>query len=351
MDNEKLESTPEINQNSEKNSSLKDKFNTTVSALKSGANTGVTILNGIIGDYLHKAEASLAIQMQFYKDKKPVILNRESLINYNPTLSSKICILIHGLVCNELVWNYHEEEKNYGTLLEKDFGVTPFYLRYNSGLHISENGKSLSLLIENLLKEYPKEIEEITIIGHSMGGLVTRSACHYGSIEKREWVSKVKKLFFLGSPHLGAPMEKFGNIITNVLEQIPNPFVHLAKNIINQRSAGIKDLRYGYLLEEDWEGKDPDLLLQNNKNEVPLLDGVQYYVITGTITENPKHPISEWFGDAIVRKQSALGKSKNPEHVLSFSEDNHKEFPGIFHLKLMHRDEIYEQIKLWYNIV
>ena len=121
----------------------------------------------------------------------------------------------------------------------------------------------------------------------------------------------------------------------------------MTKDVINLRSAGIKDLRYGYLLDEDWKGKDPDTLLKNSKNAVPLLEGVSYYIISGTVTEDPESIFSVWFGDALVRKPSVLGKDKSGIHTLPIPEENHKEFPGFAHLTLMHDPKVYEQIKEW----
>lgn len=344
---DKTSKSKPINKPIKPKSSIKENLGKTVSVLKVGASKGVTILNGVVGDKLEEKLNSLAVKMQFYKSGKPITLTKEEITKVYPKPSSKICILVHGLVSDELMWNYPKSKENYGSMLQKELGYTPFYLRYNSGLHISENGKNLSILIHTLIKNYPTTVKELILIGHSMGGLVIRSACYYGDKQNVTWIYKIKKIFLLGSPHLGAPLEKFGNVVTNVLEKIPNPFTKITKNVINLRSAGIKDLRYGYLIDEDWKGKDPDALLKNSKNHVPLQEGVKYYVITGTITENPESFFATWFGDAMVRKPSALGKSSNEKFHLPIPEENHKEFPGIDHIQLMNEPKIYTQIKEW----
>ena len=331
----------------EKSIKIKETLEKTVSVVKTGATKGAAILNGVIGDSLEETSSQLARKMQFYKGGKPITLTKEEITKVYPKPTPKICILVHGLASDELMWNFPKSKENYGNLLQKEFGYTPFYLRYNSGLHISENGKNLSLLIHTLFKNYPTNIKELILIGHSMGGLVIRSACYYGDKQNVTWIYKIRKIFFLGSPHLGAPLEKFGNVVTNVLEKIPNPFVKITKNVINLRSAGIKDLRYGYLIDEDWKGKDPDTLLKNSKNLVPLQEGVSYYIISGTVTEDPESIFSVWFGDAMVRKPSVLGKDKSGIHTLPIPEENHKEFAGIDHISLMHEPRVYEQIKEW----
>ena len=210
------------------------------------------------------------------------------------------------------------EQTNYGVLLQRDLGYTPFYLRYNTGRHISENGRNLDQLMNELIAALPVAIDEIIFITHSMGGLVTRSACGYGLRHESAWIKKVRKLFYLGSPHLGAPLEKFGNAAAFVLKNFPRPYIKIIGDVINVRSSGIKDLRFGYVTDADWVGRDPDLFLKNTKNSLPLMEGASHYVITGRLTKNPGHPVSRWLGDALVRTPSALGRARRREHFLSF---------------------------------
>jgi triacylglycerol esterase/lipase EstA (alpha/beta hydrolase family) len=325
----------------------KGKWEITKKVLKQSKTTGVSVLNGAVGDHLEHF-AILAQEMNFYRFGVPLTLSKEELKSLQ--IGSKLCILVHGLVSDETMWSFAKSTEDYGTLLEKDFSYSPFYARYNSGRHISDNGQDLDKLLETLVSHAPKSIKEIIFICHSMGGLVTRSACYYGTKRKSKWVSLTKKIVFIGSPHHGAPLEKFGNAVTTVLDKIPNPFTYLTKKAINLRSAGIKDLRYGFLVEEDWKGKDPDSFVNSEKKHVPLLKNTQYYVITGTLMENPNHFLSEFFGDAIVGKWSAKGKSGNSKYDLTFSEKNSKEFPGITHIKLMHDRRIYDQIRIWLAI-
>ena len=292
-----------------------------LSTLKKGANLSVGLLNGIVGDFLDKDNNGLAVQMQFYANEKPFTISKENIETVHKKISSKVCILIHGLTNDETIWNFANTDKqNYGTYLQNDFDYTPFYIRYNTGLHISENGKQFSQLIENLVQNYPVDIDEIVIIAHSMGGLVTRSACYYAPLQNAHWTEKISKLFFIGTPHLGAPLEKFGNALTHLLKTIPVSYTKIAGDVINLRSAGIKDLRYGYLTDEDWKEQHPDELLKNNKKVIPLLDDVDYYLITGTLTEDSDLP---------------------------FDLNNHKEFAGLAHLKLVDSMDVYEQIKVW----
>ena len=112
-------------------------------------------------------------------------------------------------------------------------------------------------------------VEEIALVGHSMGGLVVRSACHYGAEQQHGWPDTIRHVVCLGSPHLGADLEKGVNAASWVLARLPE--TRAVSSFLNARSSGTKDLRYGALLEEDWSECDPDEFLRDRCHEVPLL--------------------------------------------------------------------------------
>ncbi len=285
--------------------------------------------------------------MGFYKNNKRIELTAEGLKNCfggkQPT--KKVCILIHGLTNNETIWSF-SNQSDYGTFLQEDLQYTPLYLRYNTGLHISDNGKAFANTMEQLHENYPIEIEEVTIIAHSMGGLITHSACYYAQLEQNSWTQKLKNIFLLATPHFGSFLEKFANVTTNILEKVPNWPTRMVGKILNLRSAGIKDLRFGYLTEDEWNSEDPDKLLKNNKKPISKLEGVNYYVISGRLTHEEKHWVSYLFGDILVSKRSATARSKNTKEF-NFPLENHFEFGKTFHFELNTRIEVYEKIKEW----
>jgi triacylglycerol lipase len=347
----------------------RQRWQTVAGKVKKGSDRGLSMLNGVVGDYLEQKGVAIAVQMSFCLDHKPLTMDASALKLAYPQATGKLCIMLHGLGCNESVWTIDDAElagkmqrpqgavgeATYASLLGDELGYTPMYVRYNTGLHISHNGQMLAEMLSQLLAVYPVPIEEIVFINHSMGGLVARSACFYGSKEDTQqqqscWVDKVRQLYFLGSPHLGADLEKFGNVVTNALKSAPLPYTSLVADILNTRSAGIKDLRYGYVKDEDWQGQDPDDLLNNNKETVPLLDTAAHFVVTGTIHKDSNHVLSQWFGDALVRKNSATGQSRQEAHNLPFLPEHHKEFVRIHHVKLAHCWPVYEQIRDWISI-
>jgi hypothetical protein len=180
-----------------------------------------------------------------------------------------------------------------------------------------------------------------------MGGLVAHSACLYAMKHRREWVRRVGRIVFLGTPHHGSYWEKAGNVVSSALGAVPRPYMRLAADVANLRSAGIKDLRFGYIQQEDWELEEPDAFLTNTKKRADPPDWVTQYVCTGTVTKNPRSPVSLCLGDGLVHKSSAEGRSNNKQHDLKLSPDQIREFAGVGHVQLSTSPDVYSQIKQW----
>jgi pimeloyl-ACP methyl ester carboxylesterase len=285
--------------------------------------TLASIVNGCFGDYLSQRENGLAIDMAFYQHNRPLPLTPEALRDAFPAPTGKLCVLVHGLCCHEGAWDYPDSPaRSYGSALHADLGYTPLFLRYNTGLPIPYNGKALDALLDQLLAAYPLPVEELVLIGHSMGGLVLRGACHFGAEREAAWVAKVSRVFYIGTPHEGAALEKVGHLVNSILHAVPNPVTHLLGDVANQRSQGIKDLRHGTVLEG-----------AAGIAAVPWLAGAQHYMIAGTVTDDPEHLVTRLFGDGLVQPPQA--------------GENVRLFPGIDHMQLAHDDAVYDQIKTW----
>ena len=189
------------------------------------------ILNGLYGDYLDKKENALDLGMRFSHQGKILPMHKASLKQNFPDATAKVCIFVHGLMCTEWLWQiaaekfYGDPALNFGSQLKTDLGYTPLFVRYNTGRHISENGRRLSDLLSQLIDSYPVDIKEISLIGHSMGGLVSRSAAYYANKENTPWIKRLRHVVCVGSPHLGAPLEKAVNILGSLLRafNLPGP--------------------------------------------------------------------------------------------------------------------------------
>ena len=300
-------------------------------------------LNGVLGDYLEEKDNPLKINMQFRYQSKTISLDSKSLEETYPSINGKILLMVHGSSMNDIQWT--QKGHNHGEALAQESDKTPVYLHYNSGRHISSNGKSFSDLLEKLIQQWPVPIEEITIIAHSMGGLVTRSAIHYGAEQERKWTGHLKKVVFLGTPHHGALLEKTGNYLDVILESIPyaKPFARLGKI----RSAGITDLRYGNIIDEDWRGIERFEINGDQRQMIPLPKQVACYSIAAVMGKETESLSPQLVGDGLVDIKSALGKHENPTKDLNFDEKNTWIATENSHLDLLSKPEIYSKIKDW----
>ncbi len=300
-------------------------------------------LNGVLGDYLDASSNPMAIRMCLRVDSEPLTLEAKALATQIERPSGKILVLAHGLCLNDLQWN--RQGHDHGAALARDLGYSAVYLRYNSGLHISTNGREFAGTLDALLNAWPTPVEDLVILGHSMGGLVARSACHYGAAAGHSWPRQLKKLIFLGTPHHGAPFERGGNWVDIMLGASPYtaPFARLGKI----RSAGITDLRHTYLLDEDWQGRDRFERTGAHRRSLPLPRDVQCYTIAATTGKKAGDLSDRLLGDGLVPLASALGRHDEPARNLSFAERQQWIGYGMSHMDLLNRQEVYEQIRRW----
>jgi len=296
-------------------------------------------LNGMMGDYLAATSNPLAISMRLRRNGQPLTLEREALSAALPQPRDKLLLLVHGLCMNDLQWT--RKDSDFGAALSCDLGYTPVHLHYNSGLHTSTNGRAFAALIEVLLQQWPEPLKEFVILAHSMGGLVSRSAYYYGLAAGQAWPQHLRKLVFLGTPHHGALLERGGNWVNVCLGLSPYtaPFARLAK----LRSAGITDLRYGNLLDEDWQGFDRFEHAGDVRQRVPLPEEVRCYAIAANVGEKA----GDLFGDGMVPVNSALGRHENPGLTLSFAPSRQWVGYGMNHWDLLSQPAVYEHIKRW----
>jgi pimeloyl-ACP methyl ester carboxylesterase len=208
-------------------------------------------------------------------------------------------------------------------------------------VHISENGRRLAGRLQQLVGEWPVPVDEVVLVGHSMGGLVIRSAMHYG--RDLDWTRRGRHAFYLGSPHLGALLEKAANAAAWLLErfEITRPL----GAVVNRRSVGIKDLRFGSIRDEDWQGIDLDALRRDTTSDVPLLEDATHYFIAATATRNRRHPLGIAVGDLLVRESSALARGR--VRRIRFPLENGRHFGPMHHLELLNHPNVYEQMRRW----
>jgi pimeloyl-ACP methyl ester carboxylesterase len=302
-------------------------------------------LNAYVGDALVASGSELALTMTLRQRGADLPLEPDALALALPDAGPRVAIFVHGLGETDASWRLRADAQRpgYGAGLQRDLGHTPIELRYNTGLHISDNGRALAILLDELHQAWPSALEEIVIVGHSMGGLVARSACHYGQSEGHDWTSAVRHVFCLGSPHLGAPLEKGVNALGWALGRVPE--TRPLANVLNVRSAGIKDLRYGSCAEEDWCDCDPDELLTDRCHDVPFLPGARFYFVAATLSQRPGDPLGAILGDLLVRVPSASGAGRRRQIGFAIEDGHH--VGGLTHFDLLNHPAVYSQIRAW----
>ena len=307
-----------------------------------GGALGLAIIHGLIGDELERQGNALVSPMAVRVDGEPVAPEPEAVRAAFPDACPRIAVFLHGLMETEFSWSLGGREP-YGEQLARDLGYTPVYVRYNTGRHISENGRSLSDLLDEVCAAWPCEIRTVALVGHSMGGLVARSACHHAATSGSEWVTHVGHVVSLGSPHFGAPLEQIVHYASAGLDALPEtrPFAQF----LRRRSSGIRDLRYGSLVDEDWRDRDPDALKAAAVSEVPLLEGATHCFVAATVTRSPRHPVGRVRGDILVLPPSASGRSRTRR--LEFEDEHGLELGGANHFVLLNHPKVYAKLRQW----
>jgi pimeloyl-ACP methyl ester carboxylesterase len=298
-------------------------------------------LNGVFGDHLAATDNSLAVTMALRRSGRPLPLERLALRSTLSDATPKVLVLLHGLCMSDLQWQ--RAGHDHGEALARDLGYTPVYLHYNSGLSISTNGRILALLMERLYDAWPMPIQRLSMLGHSMGGLVARSAIHYGALMQRgamRWPGRVNDLLCLGTPHQGAPLERVGHGVDLLLGAAPYaaPLARLGK----LRSAGINDLRLGNILSTPSGDDGTHRCIQ-----VDLPNGTRCFAMAASLGPPAGSLKSKFLGDGLVPVASALGQHRDLDRRLDFAPDRQAVVHDTNHLDLLSSTEAYRLLRRW----
>lgn len=307
-------------------------------------------IGGFVGDRMADESAAVAPQMRLRVGSGPLRRVPANVAHdaqaATAPVTGRLVVFVHGLCETDLCWSFAAERvwgdrtATYGSKLHADDGWTPLYLNFNTGLHISVNGLEFAEQLEQLVAEWPVPVTELAIVGHSLGGLVARSAANQGAELGHDWVRTLRHIIGLGTPHLGAPLERFANWGTRTLGRLPE--TRPLADLINQRSVGIKDLRHGALVEADWLDFDPDDATDNCTPAV-LVPGVEYSMVSATLSRRTEGLLAM---DLLVQHGSAHGIGK--VRSIPFEPDRaHTIGGGKHHFDLLADATVYDKIRTW----
>ncbi len=315
----------------------------------------VAALNGVLGDHLEASANPLAIAMGLRHDGRPLVLDRPALQARLPHAGDQLLVLLHGLCMNDRQWRRRpragsgDEQPDrpahdHGAALAHDLGFTPLYLRYNSGRAIAANGRTLAALLEQLIDSWPQPPQRLVLLGHSMGGLVARSAVCQARQAGQRWPALLSDLVCLGTPHHGAPLERAGQVLTRVLGAAP--YAAPLAGLTRVRSAGITDLRHGRVLDDPAAGGAARFGRAGRLPPVvPLPSGVRCHALAASTGERRGDLSDRLLGDGLVPLASALGQHADPARHLAFDPTRQWVAWGINHLDLLSDDGVYQRLR------
>jgi hypothetical protein len=307
----------------------------TVTATASpGARDAVlSALNGVVGDHLAATGNPLAIPTRLLVD------GRDAASAPLPP-NGRVLVLVHGLCLGAGQWRRGGHD--HGAALARDLGLAPVYLHYNTGRHVSTNGREFALALEALVARWPVPVEELTVVAHSMGGLVTRSACHAGAAHGHRWLRVLRRVACLGTPHHGAPLERGGHLASRWLGSVPYAAAYARLGRI--RSAGVTDLRHGHVLDADWAGADRFDGDADRRTPVPLPADVTWHMFAAAVGEDGG-VLPPALGDGLVPVASAFGDHPDPAFALGVPAERRWLGRGMHHFDLLSRPEVYAALR------
>lgn len=287
-------------------------------------------VNGLIGDQLREEGHPVAFETSLRREGRELPPEREALAAAYPQATDKVVVFVHGLCETEDMWWRPEAPRreeppraSYGDRLSTE-GWTPVYVRLNTGLPVAENAVALSALLERLAEAWPGGIRRLALVGHSMGGLVLRAASAVSTDRDRPWTELVTDVVCLGTPHLGAPLERVVERGVRLLDRLPEaaPF----GRILEFRSVGILDLRHGL------------------SRDVQNLPHARYRLVAATLSQRCDGPGAGSIGDLLVPYASAIGRDRDGTEMFPGAETLHVRGD---HFDLLNHDEVYVALRDW----
>lgn len=306
----------------------------------------VAAVNGLIGDELRMLDDPQAIKLSVRKHGEDVVATPYPLRQAYPAATSHIVVFLHGLCEDDESWSQRRRTvgSTYIDRVTDDTDGTPVLVRFNTGLHVSENGRHLDAMLRQLIDAWPVDVTRVTLIGHSMGGLVVRAATNYATADGQVWPQLVKDIVCLGTPHTGARLEKVAHLGSRLLRFWPEstPF----STILESRSAGIVDLRHGYISHDEWEGQDLTAQWGLDRIAAAPLPHAEYHFVAATLGATRNHPLSAVLGDLLVHFSSATGMGKHGPVV---DGARFEYLPSADHFTLLNHPQIGDWLVDWLN--
>ena len=307
----------------------------------------LSAVNGLVGAELDAVDDPAAITMGLRVGGRDVAADHASLAAAYPEATGRLVLFLHGLSESDESWLRRSDRvgSTYAERLRADTDWTPLTLRYNTGLHVSDNGTQLVALVDRLIDRWPVPVTDLAFVGHSMGGLVVRAATAQAMAGRSPWVDRVRRVVCLGTPHLGASLEKVVHLGARGLSLLPTaaPF----GRILDVRSPGIVDLRHGYISRDEWHGQDLTSRWGGSRLAAAPLPSARYHFVAATVGPSQRHVASQLLGDWFVRFPSATGRGLRGDPVVDIAETAY--LPSTDHFALLNHPSIGDWLVDWFS--
>ena len=300
-------------------------------------------LNGAIGDHLEASANPLAIPMGLRRGRDALEPESAPLGRALDACGGTLVVFVHGLGMSELGWGARGGGE-FRSRLEQDGIGLALQLRYNSGRRIPANGRDLSQLLQRVHDAHSGVLRRLVLVGHSMGGLVCRSACEHARRQRSSWADTLDEVVCLGAPHFGAPLERVGDSASALLRAIP--WTRSLAAVAESRSAGVKDLRHGWASDLD-RGDDETARSGAEALQLPFADRVNWRLAAASLSARTDGPRARWLGDGLVPVPSALGRDRDARRALRLPASHRRVFAGLGHLDLLTHPDVYAQLREW----
>ncbi len=267
------------------------------------------IAHGVVAQQLLEVAPELDQEVSFRLAEGVGPVEPARLPELLPETTSRLVVFVHGLVDTEQVWLPVDGRGVSLPAGVASSGATAVLVRYGTGRTIMRNGQDLDRRLGELLASWPVPVTSLTLVGHSMGGLLIRAACVAAADRGEQWLDRLDDIVYLGTPHLGSWLEKVANVTSWTLRHSSSRSAPIGR-FLDARSQGIKDLRFGTTDETAWAAGSIDGLLTGRPQDAPWLERARHHLVVGRLHPDPRHPLNSLLGDALVRADSAAASGR-----------------------------------------
>ena len=245
-----------------------------------------------------------------------VLFGAQDVTEVLPAARPDIVVFVHGLAESSDIWLGTPGEPGLVDQVIEEGSATPVLVGYVSGLPIEENGRLLAEALGSLHSRWPVPVRSLVLVGHSMGGLVVRSAGLAAARTGQPWLEAVTDVVTIAAPHRGAPLERAVRIAERALDRTSHTRPLAA--FLGTRSQGVRDLGHGDVGLDEYPALDPEAVPHD------VWGRARTHFLAGVVTSDADHAVGRIAGDLIVQPGSGTSAPElTPTTVMVVPRSHH----------------------------